>query len=230
MILPIFAAMRTIPANQIAAAESLGAVPAEAFLNVFVPQTVSGVIAGSVLVFVVALGFFITPALIGGLRETTLAMVIYMYITELFDWGRATGLAVILLVVVLILLALAARTTDLWKAYGLPSSPHRHQYNRTAHRVLQVEMRGFRQHDVIRTNLQFRSLRLASTARWSEPEFGGEPDYDLGLTVGDCHPRRLHRIAGRRFDHGAMDRLDGVAATSAATIGLSGIKTPRGRL
>jgi len=125
MILPIFAAMRTIPTSQIAAAQSLGAVPAEAFLKVFVPQTVSGVIAGFVLVFVVALGFFITPAMIGGLRETTLAMVIYIYITELFDWGRAASLAVILLVVVLAMLALAARATDLWKAYGLPASPNR---------------------------------------------------------------------------------------------------------
>jgi putative spermidine/putrescine transport system permease protein len=119
MILPIFAAMRTIPASQLAAAESLGAVPAEAFIRVFVPQSLSGVISGSVLVFVVALGFFVTPALIGGMRETTLAMVIYMYLTELFDWGRSTSLAAILLIVVSVMLALAARATNLWKAFGL---------------------------------------------------------------------------------------------------------------
>jgi putative spermidine/putrescine transport system permease protein len=121
MILPIFAAMRTIPLNQIAAAKSLGASPLEAFLRVFLPQSISGVIAGSVLVFVVALGFFITPALIGGMRETTLPMIIFMYMNELFDWGSSTSLAIILVIVVVVMLAIAAQATNIWKAYGLPT-------------------------------------------------------------------------------------------------------------
>jgi putative spermidine/putrescine transport system permease protein len=127
MILPIFAAMRTIAPNQLAAAKSLGAVPAEAFIRVFLPQSISGVIAGTVLVFVVALGFFITPALIGGLRETTLPMIIFLYMSELFDWGASTSLAILLVIVVLLILGIAARGTNLWEAYGLPTeaSPRR---------------------------------------------------------------------------------------------------------
>jgi putative spermidine/putrescine transport system permease protein len=119
MILPVVASMRAIPANQLVAARSLGATPAEAFVRVFLPQSASGAVSGCILVFVVSLGFFVTPALIGGTRETTLAMLIYVYLSELVNWGRATSLAIILLSVVFIILLVSARVTNLWAAFGL---------------------------------------------------------------------------------------------------------------
>lgn len=119
MIMPVFASMAAIDQSQLRAAGALGAKPAEGFLRVYAPQTAAGVIAGTLLVFVVSLGFFITPALIGGNRETTIAQIIYVFINELFDWRRSTSLAVILLVVVALLLLVAGRFISLEAAFGL---------------------------------------------------------------------------------------------------------------
>lgn len=119
MIMPVFATMAAIDRRQLQAAAALGARPAEGFLRVYVPQTLPGVIAGILLVFILSLGFFITPALIGGSRETTIAQIIYVFINELFDWKRSTALAVILLLVVALLLVIAGRFISLEAAFGL---------------------------------------------------------------------------------------------------------------
>jgi len=119
MVLPIYAAMRAIDPRQLTAAQSLGARPAEAFMRVYVPQTLTGVVSGVVLVFVVSLGFFVTPALIGGTRETTVAQIIYMYINELYDWGRSSSLAIVLMLTVAAVLTLASRSIDHWSAFGI---------------------------------------------------------------------------------------------------------------
>ncbi|QRF63348.1 iron ABC transporter permease [Variovorax paradoxus] len=119
MIMPLFAAMSAIDPRQLLASNSLGAKPAETFVRVYLPQTVSGLISGALLVFVVSLGFFITPALIGGMKETTIAQIIYSYINELFDWGRSASLAVVLVIVILALLVLTGRFVNLASVFGV---------------------------------------------------------------------------------------------------------------
>jgi putative spermidine/putrescine transport system permease protein len=123
MILPIYTAMAAVDRAQLTAAKSLGARPAEAVIRIFVPQTLSGVVSGIALVFIAALGFFVTPALIGGTRETTIAQLIYLYLSQLYNWGRATSLALILLAVVLLILALAGRAARIGRAFGLATTP-----------------------------------------------------------------------------------------------------------
>ncbi|RWQ73267.1 MAG: ABC transporter permease subunit [Mesorhizobium sp.] len=119
MILPIFVAMQAIDERQLLASSSLGAKPAESFVRVYFPQTLSGLFSGIILVFVVSLGFFITPALIGGTSETTVAQLIYSFINELFDWKRSSSLAVSLLLIVIILLAAGSRIINLGAMFGL---------------------------------------------------------------------------------------------------------------
>jgi len=137
-IFPIYASMKAIKRSDLTAAYSLGARPAEAFVRVFMPRTFSGVASGGMLIFIVSLGFFVTPALIGGTRETTVAQVIFMYLNDLFNWGRSTSLAVLLLLVVLLLLFVAARLTDLWAAFGLrqPATAGRSRRSGAATRAL----------------------------------------------------------------------------------------------
>lgn len=119
MVLPIYAAMSSIDRTETLAAMSLGARPAEAFVRVYMPQTLPGVFSGSILVFMLSLGFFITPALIGGLRETTVAELIYLFITQLFEWGRCSSLSLILLATVMLTLFLASRIIDLGSVFGV---------------------------------------------------------------------------------------------------------------
>ncbi|NSY14885.1 ABC transporter permease [Agrobacterium vitis] len=119
MIIPLFTAMQAIDSRQTLASGSLGCRPAETFVRIYYPQTVSGLLSGMLLVFIVSLGFFITPALIGGTSETTVAMIIYSFINELFDWGRSGSLAITLLGTVMVLLLVAAKFVDLAQMFGI---------------------------------------------------------------------------------------------------------------
>ncbi|HXV84556.1 MAG TPA: ABC transporter permease [Candidatus Binatia bacterium] len=97
MVLILFSIMRSIDRNLVEAAEGLGASPLRAFWRVFVPLSMPGVRAASVLVFVLSLGFFVTPALLGGRQDVTIAMLIETQINELVNWGFGSALAVVLL-------------------------------------------------------------------------------------------------------------------------------------
>jgi putative spermidine/putrescine transport system permease protein len=99
MVLILFSITRGIDSTLVQAAEGLGAPPARAFWRIFVPLSMPGVRAACVLVFVLSLGFFVTPALLGGPRDVTIAMLIDTQITELVNWGFGSALAVALLVV-----------------------------------------------------------------------------------------------------------------------------------
>ena len=99
MVLILFSIMRSIDRNLVEAAEGLGASPLRAFWRVFVPLSMPGVRAASVLVFVLSLGFFVTPALLGGRKDVTIAMLIETQINELVNWGFGSALAVVLLAV-----------------------------------------------------------------------------------------------------------------------------------
>lgn len=96
MILPIYAAMNNIPRFQIRAGLSLGASPVTVFRRVFLPQTVPGLRTGTVIVFVMALGFYITPALVGSPSDQMIAGFISIYLNERLDWATASSLAILL--------------------------------------------------------------------------------------------------------------------------------------
>jgi ABC-type spermidine/putrescine transport system permease subunit I len=104
-ILVLYTAMQRIDLRLVQAAKGLGANPFRAFLGVFLPLSLPGVLASSMLIFVVSLGFFVTPALLGGPNEMTVAMQIDSYFTDTVDWGLGSALATILLAVTLIVIA-----------------------------------------------------------------------------------------------------------------------------
>ena len=112
-VLPLYATMRGIDRNLLLAAESLGARPSLAFAKVFVPLTVPGLMAGSILVFVQTLGYYITPALLGGPRDTMIGELIVQQVTTILRFGFGTALGVLLLVSTFLLLFIASRFVDM---------------------------------------------------------------------------------------------------------------------
>ncbi|MGF9660658.1 ABC transporter permease [Arthrobacter crystallopoietes] len=108
MVLPLYNAMAGVDMRLMQAATSLGARPSTAFLKVFVPLAMPGVLSGSLLVFIQALGFYITPALLGSPTEMLVSQYIYAQVNGQLQWGRGSVLGVVLLVTVLVLLAAAA--------------------------------------------------------------------------------------------------------------------------
>jgi putative spermidine/putrescine transport system permease protein len=118
MVLPIFAVMRRIDPEFGRAAANLGASPASAFLRVFVPLSLPGVVAGCLLVFVLALGFYITPALLGGLRDQMISQLIVQQVQQRLDWGFGTAMSVLLMVVTLVILFGASRAVRLRDVFG----------------------------------------------------------------------------------------------------------------
>ena len=97
MILPLLSSMRGIDPTIMRAASVLGANPLRQFIHVYLPLTLPGVNAGLLLVFISALGFFITPALLGGAENMTIAILIEQQTSRLLDWPMASALATLLL-------------------------------------------------------------------------------------------------------------------------------------
>lgn len=118
MVLPLFTTMARIDPELTRAAANLGASPTRAFLRVFVPLSVPGVLAGSLLVFVLALGFYITPALLGSPKDTMLSAFIATRVQQQLDWGLASAMALVLIVVTLIVLFLASRVIRVRDVFG----------------------------------------------------------------------------------------------------------------
>ncbi|WPE24015.1 ABC transporter permease [Shinella zoogloeoides] len=100
-ILPILSVMKSIPEGQMRAARSLGAPPFFAFWRVYAPQTLPGVAAGCLMTFILSLGYYITPALVGGPRDQMMSNFIATYINRDLNWGMAAALACLLLVMTL---------------------------------------------------------------------------------------------------------------------------------
>ena len=103
MILPLYSVMKTIPPSYMRAAKSLGATNWTAFWRVYVPQTIPGVGAGSLLVFILAIGYYITPALVGGQDGQLISNFIAYHMQRSLNWSLAAALAMILLAGVLII-------------------------------------------------------------------------------------------------------------------------------
>ena len=109
MVLPIFGVVTAIPGNLMPAAASLGAPPLRAFWRVLLPLSLPGVLAGSLLVFMVAIGYYITPALVGGPDDQMISSIIAFYALGTANWGMAGALGLILLVITTILYAVYGR-------------------------------------------------------------------------------------------------------------------------
>ncbi|MEW9919775.1 ABC transporter permease [Marimonas sp. MJW-29] len=103
MILPLYSVMKTIPPRYLRAAKSLGATNWTAFWRVYFPQSVPGIGAGCILVFILAIGYYITPELVGGTKGVFISNRIAYHISSSLNWGLAAALGTILLAVVLIL-------------------------------------------------------------------------------------------------------------------------------
>ena len=103
MILPIYSVMKTIPPSYMRAAQSLGATPMVAFIRVYLPQTLPGIGAGVILVFIVAIGYYITPELVGGKDGQLIGNMVAYHMQKSLNWGLAAAMSVMLLVAIMIL-------------------------------------------------------------------------------------------------------------------------------
>lgn len=118
MVLPLYASLRTVDPNYLRAAANLGASPVRAFWTVFFPLSLPGVIAGSLLVFILSLGFYVTPALLGGGRVMMVSMKIQQNAGIYFDWGAASSLGVVLLVITLAIFWVLGRFMRIERMFG----------------------------------------------------------------------------------------------------------------
>ncbi|MDE2878909.1 MAG: ABC transporter permease [Gemmatimonadota bacterium] len=109
MVLPLYSVMRSIPPLHMRAAASMGATPAQAFRRVYWPQTLPGVGAGSLLVFILAIGYYITPALVGGSSGQLISNMVAYHMQTSLNWGLAAALGALLLAGVLVLYLLYDR-------------------------------------------------------------------------------------------------------------------------
>ncbi len=118
LVLPVLNSMRSIDQDCMKAAANLGASPTRAFWTVFLPLSLPGLFAGALLVFVICLGFYVTPAVLGGGKIIMVSNQIANDIELFFNWGAASSLGVVLLVSTMVLLWLASRLTRLEQLLG----------------------------------------------------------------------------------------------------------------
>lgn len=117
LVLPLYATMRGIDGDLVRAAVGLGSSPRSAFWRVYLPMSLPGLFAGTVLVFILSLGFYVTPALLGGGRVQMLAQRIESTITVYANWGAASALGVVLLIMAVAILWLMHRVFGLDKLF-----------------------------------------------------------------------------------------------------------------
>lgn len=111
IVLPLYAVMKGISPSYVRAAVSLGAHPFLAFWRVYVPQTYAGVAAGALLVFMMAIGYYVTPALLGGPDDQMVSYFVAFFTNSTMNWGMAAALGSQLLIIVLLLYIVYVRVT-----------------------------------------------------------------------------------------------------------------------
>jgi len=109
MILPLYSVMKSVPPTYLRAAVSLGSSPLAAFFRVYMPQTYPGMGAGGLLVFILSIGYYVTPALLGGADDQMLSYYVAQYTNVTVNWGMACALGAVLLTATLVLYALYRR-------------------------------------------------------------------------------------------------------------------------
>jgi ABC-type spermidine/putrescine transport system permease subunit I len=118
LILPVYGTMRSIDRDYMKAAANLGASPLKAFWQVFLPLSLPGLLAGTLIVFILCLGFYVTPAVLGGGKITMVANRIATDIEIFFNWGAASALGLILFVLTIAFLYVATRLVRFEKLFG----------------------------------------------------------------------------------------------------------------
>ncbi|MFC6486359.1 ABC transporter permease [Nitratireductor sp. GCM10026969] len=118
MILPLVATMRSIDPMTLRAAALCGASPFQVFRRILLPLSLPGIAAGALMVFVMSLGYFVTPALLGGTSNMMLAEMIAQLIQSLLNWGLGSAAAFVLLVVTMVLYALQLRLVGTRRVSG----------------------------------------------------------------------------------------------------------------
>lgn len=118
VILPIFSVLRTLPKDYVRAARNLGAGTVSTFLRITLPLSLPGVFAGATICFVLALGFYITPALVGGPRSMLMPTLIGQQTTVVVDWPFAAALSTVLLVMTLVFIALFRKALSFQKGFS----------------------------------------------------------------------------------------------------------------
>lgn len=119
MILPIYTVMSSVDQRLLRAARANGASALAAFLTVFLPLSLPGVLAAVLLVFISCLGFYITPALLGGLSDVTITMEIYNQVVDQLNWSFGSALSMVLLAAVLAILWIGSRFFPIDRLLGL---------------------------------------------------------------------------------------------------------------
>jgi putative spermidine/putrescine transport system permease protein len=122
MVLPLFAVMSGLDRNLVRAAQNLGASPFQAFRRIFFPLSLPGVAAGSILVFILSIGFYITPALMGGRQDTMIAQLIEGQVRDQLNFSFAAALGTFLLVLTIIIFVVYNRALGLERIFGGDSS------------------------------------------------------------------------------------------------------------
>jgi putative spermidine/putrescine transport system permease protein len=115
MVLPLYSVMKAVPESLTRAALSLGARPWTAFRRVYLPLTLPGVGAGCLIVFIQALGYYITPALVGGAEDQMISYFIAFYASRTINWGMAAALSLMLLTATLALYFVYSRLAGFGK-------------------------------------------------------------------------------------------------------------------
>jgi len=118
MVFPLYSVMNGIDKNLVMAAYNLGATPIKAFFKVFFPLSLPGVGAGSLIVFILAIGFFVTPSLLGGRGDIVISMLIENQVNVQFNWPFASALAFVLLAFTLIIFNLSNRFLAINRIWG----------------------------------------------------------------------------------------------------------------
>jgi putative spermidine/putrescine transport system permease protein len=118
MVLPLYATMQTIPRDLLQAGASLGGSPSHTFWRIFLPLSLPGVLAGSTLVFVLSLGFYITPELLGGGRTIMVSMLVSRNVELYNQWGAASAVGVVLLLGVAVIFLAVSRFIPLDRVLG----------------------------------------------------------------------------------------------------------------
>jgi ABC-type spermidine/putrescine transport system permease subunit I len=117
MVLSIYSVMSGIPHDYMQAGANLGAPPLKRFVKIYLPLSMPGVGAGCLLVFILALAFYITPALLGGLKDTMIAQIIEQQMTMTFDWSFAAALSTILIIITISLYIIYSRVMSVESIY-----------------------------------------------------------------------------------------------------------------
>jgi putative spermidine/putrescine transport system permease protein len=118
MVFPLYSTMNGIDRNLVMAAYNLGASPSKAFFRVFFPLSLPGVGAGSLIVFILAIGFFITPSLLGGRGDIVISMLIENQVTVQFNWPFASAIAFVLLIFTLVIFNASNRFLGINRIWG----------------------------------------------------------------------------------------------------------------